>query len=82
MDFLIKWNLRQQSPEVWVTRAKQDGVKSTPREGKTVYRGAFEEAPRRGHAPERCVNPVIERTVTADGQILLIPDIEVAAFTG
>ncbi len=78
--FLIKRNLRQQSPEVWLDRVKQDGVKSTPREGKTVYRGAFEEAPRLGHAPERCVHQVIERTVTADGQILLIPNIKVAAY--
>ncbi len=80
-DFLIQRNLRQQSPEAWLDRAKQDGVKSTPREGKTVYRGAFQEAPRRGPAPGRCVYPVIERTITADGgQILLIPDIEVAAY--
>ena len=79
-DFLIKRNLRQQSPEAWLDRAQQDGVKSTPREGKTVYRGAFEESPRRGHTPERCVYQVIERTILADGQILLIPDIEIAAY--
>lgn len=40
----------------------------------------FEEAPRRGDAPERCVYQVIERTVTADGPILLIPDIEIAVY--
>ncbi len=40
----------------------------------------FEEAPRRGHAPERCVYQVIERTVTADGQILLLPFFEGAAY--
>ena len=79
-DFLIKRNLRQQSLDAWLDRAKQEGAKSSPREGKSVYRGAFEESPRRGHAPERCVYQVIERTITADGQILLIPDIEVAAY--
>ena len=52
-DFLIKRNLRQQSLDAWLERAKQEGAKLSPREGKTVYCGAFEEAPRRGHAPER-----------------------------
>ena len=66
-DFLIKRNLRHQSWEDWLNRVKQEGVNYTPRKGKTVYRGAFEEDPRRGHAPERCVNQVIERTIAADG---------------
>ncbi len=43
-------------------------------------RKAFGEAPRRGHARERCVYQVIERTITADCQILLIPDIEVSVY--
>ncbi len=60
-------------------RAKQDGVKSTPTEGKTVYRGAF-QAFRLRPRTKRCVYQVIERTIAADGQILLIPDIEVAPY--
>lgn len=79
-DFLIKRNLRGERPEDWLARAKQEGTVETPRKGKTVYQGACWLAPKKGHAPERVVYEVVERTITAEGQGLLIPQIDVATY--
>jgi len=79
-DFIIKKNLRKESPEVWLMTAQQHGTCSEPREGKKVYRGSI-MAPMRGlKEPVRMVFEVIERTIQSDGQVLLLPDIEVAVY--
>jgi len=79
-DFIIKKNLRKESPEVWLMTAQQHGTCSEPREGKKVYRGSI-MAPMRGlKEPVRMVFEVIERTIQSDGQVLLLPDIEVALY--
>lgn len=79
-DFIIKKNLRKESPEVWLMTAQQHGTCSEPREGKKVYRGSI-MAPMRGlEKPVRMVFEVIERTIQSDGQVLLLPDIEVAIY--
>lgn len=79
-DFLIKRNLRHETPSAWLALAKAEGTAERPREGKIVYRGATERAPKVGHPPERIVYAVTERTITAAGQILLLPEIEVATY--
>ena len=84
-EFLIKRNLRGEKPAEWLTLAKaqQDAPESScvsPRPGKTVYRGETWRAPKAGHAPERIVYEVIERTSTASGQMLSVPEIEVATY--
>ena len=40
-DFIIKRNPRQESMESWLEIAKQYGVKSEPRVGKSVYIGSI-----------------------------------------
>ena len=77
-DYIIKRNLRKESREAWLSIAQQKGICCEEREGKKVYVG-FLECKEKGFAePFRMVFHVIERTILADGQVLLIPDIEVS----
>ena len=77
-DFLVKHNLRGEKAEEWLERAQRDKATTveTPRPGKTVYRGSCMLSPKQGHAPVRSVYKITVRTVTAQGQGLLIPEIE------
>jgi predicted transcriptional regulator len=75
VDFVIKRNIRSESIDEWLLDAQALGQWSTPREGKTVYVG--ETTRERDGESIRVVFEVIERTITAEGQILLVPEIEV-----
>lgn len=79
-EYLIKRNLRKESPQDWLELARNEGTAHSPRQGKTVYRGECMKAPRADHAPVRVAYEVIERTITATGQHLLTPEIEVATY--
>lgn len=75
VDFVIKRNLRKESIEEWLLDARAYGEWRTPREGKTVYVG---ETERQLHGMSlRVVFEVTERTITAQGQALLVPEVEV-----
>jgi hypothetical protein len=75
-QYIIKRNLRRESPEGWHELAKKEGTLFQPREGKTVYIGStYRKIPEVGKV--RIVYEVIERTSKADGQLFLVPDIEV-----
>ena len=78
VDWIIKRNLRQESIEDWLVEAQAYGVWSEPRPGKEVYVGETWRQ-RDGHS-ERVVFEVIQRTTTAQGQKLLVPDTEVHTF--
>lgn len=79
-DYIIKRNLRRESPEVWLLTAQQHGVCCEERPGKKIYRGSI-MAPMKGlKEPVRMVFEVIERTIDKDGQILLVPTIEVDVY--
>ena len=82
VNLLIKRNLRKEKPDFWLHYARQNGVAETPRLGKTVYRGVKEITfTWDGKSfPLRQVYSVTERTVLHDGQILLVPDVEVATY--
>ena len=78
--FLIKRNLRKESLEQWLDMAKAVGKCHKPRDGKKVYTGAvthIHPAGREELSPIFTVFEVTERTITADGQLLLSPEIEV-----
>jgi hypothetical protein len=78
VDWIIKRNLRQESEAAWLEEAQAYGVWEEPREGKEVYTG---ETWREREGKEyRVVFEVIQRTITADGQRLLVPEIEIATF--
>lgn len=86
VDFIIKRNLRRESPEEWLTMAKTHGEGEAVRVGKTVYRGSTtisRHLTLHGRTVEReirCIFEVTERTITADGQMLLIPRVEVDTY--
>ncbi len=86
VDFIIKRNLRKESKAVWLKRAGLFGQTTKTRPGKIVYRGDVslrKSLVLNGEKCERwlrCVFEITERTITAKGQHLLIPDIEVDTY--
>ena len=86
VDYIIKRNLRQEKPESWWELAKKEGVCQRPRQGKTVYRGATTRLKTltidgaKVTRSIRCVYKVTERTITAKGQYLLLPEIDVETY--
>jgi hypothetical protein len=78
VDFIIKRNLRKESIAEWLLDAKAYGEWRTPREGKTVYVG--DTIREREGKHYRVVFQVIERTITRDGQTLLMPEVEVQTW--
>lgn len=86
VDFIIKRNLRKESKVVWLKWAKSFGQATEPRPGKTVYRGDLSLKKSLVLNGEkrvrwlRCVFEVTERTINAQGQHLLLPDIEVDTY--
>jgi len=78
VDWIIKRNLRQESEADWLEEAQCHGDCETPREGKDVWTG--ETWKEREGKLYRVVFEVIERTIAADGQRLLVPEIEIATF--
>jgi hypothetical protein len=73
--YIIKRNLRKESLEDWLEEAQAFGEWEEPREGKEVYTG--ETWRERDGQSQRVVFEVTYRMITADGQRLLIPEIEV-----
>lgn len=79
-DFIIKRNLRRESPEEWLMIAQQNGMCCEERNGKRFYLGAMEWNDRKLNRPIRVVYQVIERTIEASERLLLVPEIEVHIF--
>lgn len=81
-DFIIKRNLRSESKQVWQTIAEnnKDTVCETPRQGKKVYTGSVYWAVKGVKNKVRIVYEIKERTVDSDGQLLLVPEIEVDTY--
>jgi hypothetical protein len=78
VDWIIKRNLRKESPTEWFEEACAHGVSVACRPGKEVWIGdAWRE---RDGKLERVVVEAIRRTTTADGQALLIPELEINTF--
>jgi len=86
VDFIIKRNLRKESQAVWLKWAKLCGQATQTRPGKTVYRGDVslrKSLVVNGEETEpwlRCVFEITERTIDAQGQHLLVADIEVDTY--
>jgi len=87
VEFIIKRNLRRESKEGWLEQAKTLAQGEEVRPGKTVYRGSvllsksLKSLTLHGKVRQiRCVFEVTERTIKADGQHLLIPEIEVDTY--
>lgn len=77
-DWIIKRNLRKEPLEDWLEEAQALGEWEFPREGKEVYTGVTWRE--RDGKSYRVVFEVAHRTMTADGQRLLLPEIEVQTW--
>lgn len=86
VDYIIKRNRRRESKQMWLARAKKLGQEEEVRPGKIVYRGEIwltKQLTLQGQPVERkirCVFEVTERTITAAGQRLLLPEVEVDTY--
>lgn len=83
VDYLIKWNPRQQDPEQWMAEATERKAWEPIREGKR--QALFSVDRRDEHDGEshswRLVVRIVERTIDRNGQNLLIPQIELEGWT-
>ena len=78
VDWIIKRNLRRESEAEWLEEAQALGQWEEPRPGKEVYTGeTFRE---RDGKLYRVVFEVIQRTIAADGQRLLVPEIDISTW--
>lgn len=73
-------NLRQCPKEQWLRIAEEKGMSCEVREGKTMYVGAISFKEPGFDRPLRQVFQVIERSIDRDGQLLLIPELEVNVY--
>ncbi len=78
VDWIIKRNLRRESLAEWFEEACAHGQSVACRAGKEVWIGETDRE--HGGRLERVVVEGIRRTTTADGQALLIPELEINAF--
>jgi len=78
VDWIIKRNLRRESEEDWLEEAQALGTWEEPRVGKEIYTGTTWR--KRDGKLYRVVFEVIQRTITADGQRLLVPEIEISTW--
>ncbi len=85
-DYIIKRNLRKESPHEWLKIAKAEGNQQAVREGKTVFRGSRNISKtltvneKQVHKEIRCAYEITERTIKENGQMLMVPEIEVEAY--
>lgn len=80
VDYIIKVNLRKDPKETWLRIAETTGIACEQREGKIEYVGSMEFPEKGFDRPLRQVFHVIHRTIDRDGQVLLIPEIEVSVY--
>ncbi|MCL0049310.1 IS1380 family transposase [Dehalococcoidia bacterium] len=78
--YIIKRNLRRETPEEWLEIARECGEMEEPRPGKQVWQG--ERCVERPGIDDvvRMVFEVTLRTAESDGQALLMPDVEVETY--
>lgn len=76
--WVIKRNLRKESHEEWLIEAQAYGEWTFPREGKEVYRG--ETHRERDGKLYRVIFEVTQRTIAANGQQLLLPEVEIDTY--
>lgn len=80
IDYIIKRNLRTESPLKWLETAQESGQCIQQRPGKKVYYGKHLRKYDKLEEPQTIVYKVIERTITRTGQQLLIPEVEVETY--
>ena len=79
-DYIIKRNLRKETKEEWLKIAMECGELEEPRPGKQVWRGERYVTKPGIDEPLRIVFKVTRRTMEANGQVLLLPKVEVETY--
>jgi hypothetical protein len=79
-DFVIKRNCRGESLDNWLYTAMRHGTRTEPRAGKVTYTGSVYRKREGVGEPLRIVFQVSEITHSANGQILLLPEIDVETW--
>lgn len=79
-DYIIKRNIRKESREQWLQTAIEKGICCEVREGKKVYIGSTSLYVEELEQFVRVVFEVTERTILKDGQMLLVPEIDVDTY--
>ena len=80
---IIKRNKRRENDEKWLKRAKRHGTRIASRKGKKVWVGILNIYPKKGEetlANVKMIFEVTERKIDAQGNRLLIPEIEVNSW--
>ena len=80
VDFIIKRNLRRESPTAWLDVALRCGQPVAARKGKRVWIGKTTVGINGQPLPCPIVFKVIERTIDKKGQQLVFPEIEVETY--
>jgi len=80
VDFIIKRNLRRESPMVWLDLARRCGEPVATRNGKRVWIGKTTVGLNGQPLPHPIIFKVIERIIDKKGQRLVFPEIEVQTF--
>lgn len=82
IDFLIKWNPRQQDKDAWLSYAEQHARWETPRPGKRVAHFSVQvERTWCGYDYSiRRVMRLVERSIDRTGQQMLIPELELEGW--
>jgi len=81
IDYIIKRNLRKESPLEWLDLARKSGPSTQPRAGKKVYFGRCVREYAELEKPVSIVYKVIERTIDCKGQQLLVPEVEAEIYS-
>jgi hypothetical protein len=79
VHFIIKRNLRRESPQAWVDLAKQTGVQNHSRPGKRVWIGKTAVGINGNPLPYPIIFEVTERQ-TKKGQVLLFPEYQIDTY--
>ena len=81
VDFIIKRNPRRESTEKHFRNAVKNGTEiEGTREGKRIFVYETFKTPNHCKKAERVVTFAIERTIAANGQILLLPEYEIESY--
>jgi hypothetical protein len=78
--FIVKRNLRKESPDLWLSIAQNQGERREIREGKVRYTGKIRVQEKGLKKPIFQVFDVIETTIGRDGQMYLVPEITVDVY--
>jgi len=79
-DYIIKRNLRKERKEEWLQIAMECGEMEESRLGKEVWRGECYRKRAGIDEPLRIILRVTRRTIERNGQVLLLPKVEVETY--